>query len=159
MDKIKGLNELELGQGLNELVDELQMITGNESVYHNYPRLAESVKNNLKKGIKEGIYLEGPKRIINGYSASGHRVLFFQDKVYKIRWTFERNDFPVLKEVFQNFLNQYTKAFGTPTDNIMEDTFVWKGSKNRLQLFMDDNSIQVELRDEAVETAIKYLKP
>jgi len=66
LDKIKGLNELELGQELNELVDELQMNTGNESVYRNYPRLAESVNTNLKKGIKEGIYLEGPKRVING---------------------------------------------------------------------------------------------
>jgi len=159
VDHNKGLNELELGQNLSTLIDQLQMITGNETVYQNNQWLAESVKRNLKNGIQEGINLGETKRIINGYQASDHRILFFKEEVYKIRWTFDRSDFPVLKQVFDDFIVYFTNKFGQPTETLFEDTFIWKGSINRLQVFFDEKSIQVEFRNDIVEKTIKTLNP
>jgi len=157
VDDSKGLNDLELGQELSTLIDQLQMITGNETVYQNNPNLAEIVKNNLKKGIQEGINVGETRRIINGYRATDHRILFFKNAVYKIRWNFDKSDFPVLEPVFKDFVAYFTKKFGQPTDAFFEDTFIWKGEVNRLQLFSDGKSIQIEFRNDLIEKGLRSL--
>src|SRR5690554_400378 len=159
LDQAKGLNDLELGQNLSTLKDQLQMITGTETVYQNNPWLAESVKRNLKNGIREGINTGETKRILNGNRASDHRILFFKEGVFKIRWTFNNSDFPDLKPVLADFVAYFTNKFGPPTDTILDDTFIWNGHVNRLQVFFDGRSIQVEFRDEQVEKTIKTLTP
>ena len=53
--------------------------------------------------------------------------------------------------------NYFSKGYGPTTDSIFDDALIWEGSANRLQLFMDEDSIQVEFRDQTTEKKIRIL--
>jgi hypothetical protein len=157
IDQTTAINELNLGESLGVLSSSLYLITGKETVYQQNPWLAQSFLRNLDRGLREGIYEGNTLQILNGRKASDMRVHFFKERLFKIRWTFDRKDFRNLPEVFAEFKEYFQKRYGPTTDTIFDDTFIWEGNTNRLQLFMDEKSIQVEFRDQVTEKTIQKL--
>ena len=157
IDQITDINELHLGESLGELNDSLYLITGKEPVYQRNPWLAQSFLRNLDRGLQEAIYEGNTFHILNGRKASDMRVHFYKEKLFKVRWTFDRKDFPNLSGVFSEFKDCFQKRYGPTTGTIFDDTLIWEGSRNRLQVFMDDDSIQVEFRNQLIEKTIQVL--
>jgi len=157
IDRISGINELHLGVSLSDLSGSLYLITGKETVYQQNPWLAQSFLRNLDRGLLEGIYEGNTLQILNGRKASDMRMHFYKEKLFKTRWTFDRKDFRNLPEVFAEFKDYFQKRYGPTTDKIFDDTLIWEGNTNRLQLFMDEESIQVEFRDQVTEKTIQKL--
>ena len=57
IDQVKSINGVELSSSLESLKSDLQLITGNETVFQNNPFLAKNVKRNLEAGIQEALKL------------------------------------------------------------------------------------------------------
>lgn len=157
LDNQKSLNGLELGTPLEELLPNLYLITGKESAYENFPSIAENVQKNIEKGIQEAIYEGHVHRILNGRECPDLRLHFFQSELYKIRWTLDQEHFPNLESEFEDMKSYLIRKFGKHTNAIFQDTYIWEGQKYRLQLFLDEDIIQVEFRNEEIETKIKSL--
>lgn len=157
IEQTNTVNGLELGEKLETLKNTLYLITGKESVYQQNQWLAESVARNLEKGIQEGIYEGNSYRILNGRSATNLRLHFYSGNLYKIRWTFDKKDFSNLPLLFSDFKEYFSKRYGSPSDFMFEDTYIWESKNRRLQLFIDKEVLQVEFRDEGIEKKIKTL--
>jgi hypothetical protein len=155
VDQVTGINELNLGEEYSSIQSSLYLITGKEPVYRQNPWLAESFLRNVNRGIQEAIYEGNTLHVVNGRKASEMRVLFYNNKLYKIRWTFYAGDFSNLPLIFSEFMDYYVKRFGAPSQTILGDTLIWEGKTNRLQVFIDKESIQVEFRDQKTETILK----
>ncbi|MFD2035715.1 hypothetical protein ACFSKL_13005 [Belliella marina] len=155
IDSYNAINGLELGAKLQDLKPELYLITGKESIYQNNEFLAKSYKRNLEKGMQEAIYEGNKMDVINGSKSSDTRLHFYKEELYKVRWTFKKNEFPFLRSIYSDFLSYFEKRLGPPNDMVFDDMVVWKGSLIRLQVFLDSESIQIELRDEKTETLTK----
>jgi hypothetical protein len=157
IEQTNTINGLELGEKLETLENTLYLITGKESIYQQNQWLAESVTRNLEKGIQEGIYEGSTYRILNGRSSTNLRLHFYHKNLYKIRWTFDRKDFSNLPMFFSDFKEYFSKRYGPPSDFLFGDTYIWESKNRRLQLFIENDAIQVEFRDEGVEKKIKSL--
>ncbi|MGY6744297.1 MAG: hypothetical protein ACXIUQ_16275 [Cecembia sp.] len=157
IDEIISLNGLSLGSHLDELKNNLYLITGKETIYQNNPFLAKTMASNIEKGIKEGIYEGNTYHIINGSKTSDMRLYFFNNELFKIRWNFHKKEIQDLKNFFRDLKTYFEKNYGEYSDSIFEDTFIWQGKANRLQLFMDNDVIQIEFRNESIENKIKSL--
>lgn len=157
IDQATGINELNLGESLDELSNSLYIITGKEPIYQQNPWLAQSFLRNLDRGLKEAIYEGSTLNILNGRKATDMKAHFYNEKLYKVRWTFNRKNFQNLPAVFAEFKDYFQKRYGPTTDTIFDDTLIWEGNTNRLQLFIDQESVQVEFRDNVTEKKIQTL--
>ena len=157
IDQVKSINGLELSSSLQSLKSDLQLITGNETIFQNHDYLARHVKRNLEIGVLEGIYLGHTLNIVNGIESPDLRVTYFADSLFKCRWTFDKQGFPNPKEVFKNFISYFSNKFGPATETQFGDTFIWKGEVNRLTVNYYEGTIQIEWRDDTVETKTKEL--
>jgi len=151
------INELQLGMPLEPLKPSVYLITGKEQVYRNNPWLAQSYLRNLDRGILEAIYEGTTANYLNGRKASDTKLHFFNEQLYKIRWTFERKDLGNPKTHLEDFKAYFIKKYGNPTQEILGDTFIWEKAGQRMQLFADHESLQVELRDNEIEKKLKSL--
>ncbi|QDH80908.1 hypothetical protein FKX85_18400 [Echinicola soli] len=92
-----------------------------------------------------------------GKQASKLNLIFYKEELYKIRWTYRKEDFKDLASLAK-FLNLYfTEQFGKPDEVIFGDTFIWEEDKNYLQAFLDQNVYQIELRDKEIEKIVNDL--
>lgn len=151
------INELQLGMPLEPLKPSVYLITGKEQVYRDNPWLAQSYLRNLDRGIIEAIYEGQTANFLNGRKASDTKLHFFNEHLYKIRWTFERKYLGNPKTHLEDFKTYLIKKYGNPTEVILGDTFIWDQAGQRLQLFADNESLQVELRDDEIEKKLKAL--
>ncbi len=157
IDISKSINDLKLGSDLDDLKGQLQLITGDESIYKNNPYLAEHVKKNLEVGIQEGIYQGHPLRVVNGSTAHDMRLMYLTGKLYKCRWTFNKKDIPNIESGFKDFLSYFTTRFGPPTENQFNDTYIWKGESINLMVNYYEDTIQIELKDNVTDKKTKQL--
>lgn len=157
IDQVKDLNGLALSSPLENLESDLQLITGDETIFQNRDYLARHVKKNLEIGVQEGIYLGHTLNIVNGNESPDLRLTYFTNSLFKCRWTFEREDFPNPQGAFKNFISYFSNKFGPPTEIQMGDTFIWKGEVNRLMLNYFEGTIQIEWRDDTIENQTKQL--
>ncbi|MBD8491293.1 hypothetical protein IFO69_21250 [Echinicola sp. CAU 1574] len=154
LDNVNGLNQIKLNQTLQDYQESLYLISGDEPVYKNNNSTRESLKRNIKNGIREGVYKEHSHLFIDGKKASKLNMIFYKGELYKIRWTFRKGDFKDLASLAK-FLNQhFTEQFGHPKEVLFGDTYIWEEDKNYLQAFLDQTEYQIELRDKQIDRIV-----
>ncbi|GAB3669188.1 hypothetical protein GCM10028791_44210 [Echinicola sediminis] len=157
LDEANGLNDIKLNHTLQHYQESLQLITGEETIYQRNEWLQKAVKRNIKNGIQEGIYKEHSHLFVARKQASKLNLIFYKDELYKIRWTFRKEDFTDLASLAKFFNQYFTDQFGKPTDIILGDTFIWEEDKNYLQAFVGQSDFQIELRDKKIDRVVKDL--
>jgi len=157
LDEANGLNDIKLNHTLQHYQESLQLITGDEAIYQRNEWLQKAVKRNIQNGIQEGIYKEHSHLFVARKQASKLNLIFYKDELYKIRWTFRKEDFTDLASLSKFFNQYFTDQFGKPTDVILGDTFIWEGDKNYLQAFVGQSDFQIELRDKKIDRVVKDL--
>jgi len=157
LDKENGLNKVKLNHTLQHYQESLYLITGDESLYRNNDWLRKSVKRNIEKGVREGIYKEHSHLFVAGKKASKLSLIFYKDELYKIRWSFLKEDHANLKNLAKTINDALIENFGSPNDQPFSEMMVWEESKNHLQTFLDEREFQIELRDNQIENTVKNL--
>ena len=159
---VKGIS---LNSPLTSYEKSLYLITGDESVYKKYASVRESLLNNIRNGIREGIYQGNKLDIIEGNKASKMSLFFYKKELYKVRWSFGKKEYPNLGELTKNINDYFLNKYGKVTDNMSGsmgpgdyyDQRVWTDQKIFLQMFGDPDQLQIEYRDEQIHQKVEAL--
>lgn len=153
------VNALELNTPLIQYGGDLRLITGEEAIYQNYPNLKENVLKSIANGIQEGLYGGYEYDSIDGIRASRTTFFFYNEKLYKVRWFFLRNEHPDLEEKIDRLNTYLLDKYGPTTEEGFLTLNAWKTKKRYVQSFFDEeNEFQIEYRDEKVHRIVEKLK-
>jgi hypothetical protein len=146
-----------LGSQLSSFGSEVVLITGEEEWYNEYPELKQSLLNNRDKGLEEGFYTGSHWSTVNKNKATKINFYFFQDKLYKIRWTYHRLDYPELESLSEETDAYFESLLGEPNGQSHFGNMIWKTEGLFLQTFLDIADYQIELRVDSIHQVVNSL--
>jgi hypothetical protein len=151
------INEIPFGHTIDSFGDDLSLITGEESFYQEYQDLKKSLLKNRSIGLEEGYYNGQSLQTIDGKEASKINFYFFKDRLYKIRWTFHRLEYPDLETLSKDLDQSLTVTYGPPNGKAYFGNMVWVMDSLYLQTFLDFSDYQIELRLDSVHHIVSTL--
>ena len=150
-------DRIRLETPLNAYEKDLYLLTGNEEIYFDHPHLRENIKKNIERGIREGIYTGSELNYVNGLKAGKMTLFFYQEKLYKVRWFFDKISHANLSEVAKQLNDYLENNLGKATDEAFVFMKVWNEPKYYLQTFLEDEEFQIEYRNQRVHELIRNL--
>ena len=151
-------NNIGLGSGIEAFSGEVFLFTGDEDIFDGNPNLKENVLRNISKGIEEGIYFGYELHKIAGIEATRFTLFFYQRKLYKARWSFQKNSVANFNQSISKIKNHIVKTYGQGKEEIPELLRIWETKKKYLQLFSEEEEIQIEYRDPKIHEKVELLK-
>lgn len=151
------VNSLNLGSPISDFKGQVNLLTGNEEIYQKNEWLRESLLKNIRNGIREGYYT-GEHSYVNGLLASRTTLIFYNDELYKIRWSFDVYDFPRLQETGPRLNDFLASKYGPGKEDEIFILNIWQARKNYLQSFLDDTEYQIEYRNRRIHKKVEALK-
>lgn len=150
------VNDLELNTPMSQY--EVLLISGDEEIYAKYPELRKNVVKNISDGIREGLYAGYTFNKIEKFQASRTTLFFYEEELFKVRWFFQKKEFPNLEEVSEQLTAYLEERYGEGKEEIPGLLKSWKGRKRYLQYFSDENELQIEYRDEKIQKKVDKLE-
>ena len=150
------VNDLELNTSMSQY--EVFLISGDEEIYDKYPKLRKNVLKNISNGIREGLYAGYTFNKIENFQASRTTLFFHKEQLFKVRWFFQKAEFPNLEEVSQQLTTYLGERYGPGKEQIPGLLKSWKGRKRYLQYFSDETEFQIEYRDEKIQKKVDKLE-
>ena len=150
-------NSIKLGQHISEFENNFYYISGNEAIYQRDSSLRNSILNNIKNEIREGIYRGNTLNTINQIPASKTTFFFYQGKLFKIRWDFRKSDFDEFEAVSKSLNSYLLKTLGKITGEEFGLMLFWEGRNNYLQSFADTDLFQIEFRNKDTHSIVTQL--
>ncbi len=146
---IDALNTIQMGDDIQKYQSELYLLTGDEPFYDRNPGLKKIIQQKLAHGLKEGMYNGKSLNVLNEYAAGRMNLFFYQDKLYKVTWSFRyASDMRKLANDMAEFL---TNQFGLPheeTDLVILKMATWTDGKNLIRTVRDgEDELSVEFSD------------
>ncbi len=140
IDKATEINGLSLGISMGEFGDDLFLITGDEPAYQEAPSLQFTLKRKIRLGIRDASYQGDEYRNFGNFNASNITLQFYEDKLFKIQWTFRNRQ--ALMDTYNYLLDTYADKFGSSKEEVFDDfrQVEWQGKSKYLQVFMDTES-------------------
>lgn len=151
------LNGIRLNTNIEDYSESIYLLTGEESLYKKYDWLKVSLEKNIERGIREGLYRGDKLNYINKIAAVKTTVYFYNNKLFKVRWTFKNNE-GALEEISEDIHNYLVEKYGPVNSETMFGMKVWKGEENYLHTFLESSEFQVEYRDQKIHQAVESLK-
>lgn len=157
IDKTTNLNGISLGISMGEFGDDLFLITGDEPAYQEAPSLQFTLKRKIRLGIRDASYQGDEYRKFGNYEAANITLQFYEDKLFKIQWTFRNRQ--ALIDTYNYLLDTYADKFGSSKEEVFDEfrQVEWQGKSKYLQVFMDPES-DVTLVFEDVKAAKRVQK-
>lgn len=113
---------------------------------------------NIENGIQEGLYGGSEFNKINEKEATQTTFYFYQNKLYKIRWSFFRNAIADFNSVIQNIDEYIHTKYGPPTEKGITGMSIWRSNNLFLHTFQELNEYQIEYRDEVIHDYLRKLE-
>ena len=152
---------LKLGDPMADFSESVYLLTGEEDIYQQYDWLRKALLKNIKNGIREGIYVGSSMDKVQDQKATQLTLFFYQKELYKVRWSFKKEDFSDLTALGET-LDQFIETKYGPTSEVRPyasyEWKIWQDDTYFLQSLGDEDEYQIEYRNETIHQVVEVLE-